>query len=79
MFAVLVGTSLPLSMSLREFAQVCHDYRLGLWHPVNVYRWIKIALIVPLLGLIAPAGVFVMFGWGDEAMAVLILFGLALA
>ena len=69
MFAVLVGTFLPLSLTLRAFAQVCHDHRLGLWHPVNVYRWIKIALIVPMLGLIAPAGVFVMFGWGDEAMA----------
>jgi hypothetical protein len=79
MFAVLVGTFLPLSMSLRAFAQVCHDQRLGLWHPVNVYRWIKIALIVPVLGLIAPAGVFVMFGWGDEAMAVRIVTFLASA
>lgn len=69
MFAVLVGTFLPLSLTLRAAAQVCHDYRLGLWHPVNVYRWIKIALIVPMLVIVAPAGVFLMFGIGDRAMA----------
>jgi fumarate reductase subunit D len=69
LFAVLVGTFLPLSLTLRAAAQVFHDQHYGLWHPVNVYRWIKIALIVPVLALISPAGVYLMFGLGDADMA----------
>ncbi|MFZ3484774.1 hypothetical protein [Sphingomonas sp. 3-13AW] len=69
MFAVLVGTFLPLSMTLRAGAQIFHDRGCGLWHPVNVYRWIKVALIVPLLAVVSPAGVFLMFGIGDAGMA----------
>jgi hypothetical protein len=69
LFAVLVGTFLPISVTLRAGAQLVHDRRLGLGHPVNTYRCIKIALIIPVLAVIAPAGFFLMFGLGDGDMA----------
>jgi len=69
LFAVLVGTLLPLSVFLRSGAQIFHDRHLGFTHTLNLYRVIKAMLVVPFLAIIGPAGFYLLYGGGDPAMA----------
>lgn len=73
LFAVLVGTLLPLSVFVRSFAQIIHDRGLGLTHTLNLYRLIKAILVVPFLAIIGPAGFYLLYGGGDPAMAARII------
>lgn len=69
LFAVLVGTLLPLSVFVRSIAQIVHDRGLGVTHTLNLYRFIKALLVVPFLAIIGPAGFYLLYGGGDPEMA----------
>lgn len=68
LFAVLVGTLLPFSVFMRSLIQLLHDLRLGFTHTLNIYRMVTAALVLPVLVIIAPAGIDLLFGLGDPAL-----------
>lgn len=70
LFAVLIGFFLPVSVVVRSSAQVFHDRALGFTHTLNIYRLIKAILVIPVLALIGPTAVFLLFGPGDPEAAI---------